>query len=254
MSEKITANLEQTLKQSLFETIGARAIYPGYPSIRLDITHPLVADQVEQGKITHLPEGPWNTGTPKLQVYPDENKINQWLQDGYSLDAQRRPLHPWLIDMLQDINVGVVTGTGAYWNMGPNKTADPIIIAEELDNSYLFLIQRSDNGLWALPGGFIDQDEDAATAACREAFEEGGIIIDSPSYQLYSGVVADMRTTAYAWAETTALVFKTLNRQTPVIDPNEVLAAKWFALNSLPQDFHGSHKALVEEALRYENL
>ncbi len=39
----------------------------------------------------------------------------------------------------------------------------------------ILLIQRSDNGKWALPGGWSDVGETAAETAVREAFEETGL-------------------------------------------------------------------------------
>jgi ADP-ribose pyrophosphatase YjhB (NUDIX family) len=42
-------------------------------------------------------------------------------------------------------------------------------------NSDVLLIQRSDNGNWALPGGAIDLGESMAEAAIRETLEESGI-------------------------------------------------------------------------------
>lgn len=253
--EKIPTNdLETTLKNALFETLGSRPPYPGYPAVRLDHTNRVVADQLASGVITLLPDGPWDAGTAKLKSFPTARMSKEWQNQGYGVDSLGRPLHPWIRDMLQNPEVGVVTGTGAYWSMGPNKTADPIIIAEEHGQSYVFLVQRNDNGLWALPGGFIDPGENAATAAAREAFEEGGILLDMPQAQIYSGVVADMRTTAYAWAETTALAFRLHSRQQPRIDKNEVSAGHWFPTNDLPSELHGSHLALVREVLRNGNV
>lgn len=39
----------------------------------------------------------------------------------------------------------------------------------------LLLIRRSDNGLWALPGGAMEVGETPSAAACREGWEETGI-------------------------------------------------------------------------------
>ena len=41
----------------------------------------------------------------------------------------------------------------------------------------VLLIRRSDNGLWALPGGALDLGESIADTAVRETYEESGIII-----------------------------------------------------------------------------
>lgn len=243
--------IERKLKQALFSTIQNQPPYPGYPETRLTHSHPEVARQLtERGVITALPDGPWDAGTDKLQSTLSPEDVRLLQLEGYSFDELSRPLHPWLSDMLQYDHVGVVTGTGAYWNMGPNKTADPIIVAREGDAAYVFLVQRNDNGLWALPGGFVDPGEQAAEAACREAFEEGGVVLTQAGATIYKGVVADMRTTAHAWAETTAILFEVNERQTPTIDVSEVSDARWFCLEDLPKNLHGSHSILLQEALK----
>ena len=39
----------------------------------------------------------------------------------------------------------------------------------------ILLIQRTDNGLWAMPGGLVDVGETVAEAAVRELWEEAGV-------------------------------------------------------------------------------
>lgn len=39
----------------------------------------------------------------------------------------------------------------------------------------VLLIQRADNGFWALPGGFVDVHESPAVCAARECLEETGL-------------------------------------------------------------------------------
>jgi ADP-ribose pyrophosphatase YjhB (NUDIX family) len=39
----------------------------------------------------------------------------------------------------------------------------------------ILLIQRTDNGLWAMPGGLVDVGETAAEGAVRELWEEAGV-------------------------------------------------------------------------------
>ena len=55
------------------------------------------------------------------------------------------------------------------WYDGPNYTADAVIINAVARR--ILLIQRKDTQ-WALPGGFVDPDEEALDAAKREAWEE----------------------------------------------------------------------------------
>jgi ADP-ribose pyrophosphatase YjhB (NUDIX family) len=44
-----------------------------------------------------------------------------------------------------------------------------------LPDGRIVLIRRRDSGLWGLPGGILDWDEDIATAAARELTEETGL-------------------------------------------------------------------------------
>ncbi|MCA9309136.1 NUDIX hydrolase [Candidatus Saccharibacteria bacterium] len=251
MSERSPkTDIEKFLKQALFNTIESLPTYPGYPEIRLTADDPVVAPQLATGGITRLPEGPWDAGYKKLKQQLSDDERRLLAMQGYTFDVHGRPLHPWLAEMLSNPKVGVVTGTGEYWSMGPNRTADPIIIATE-DQPYVFLVRRNDNGLWAFPGGFIDPGETADEAGRREAFEEGGITVGEPEAVLYDGVVADTRTTAYAWAETTALLYKVPRRMAPLIDPAEVSGAGWFPLSGIENTLHGSHGVLLREIHAY---
>ena len=51
------------------------------------------------------------------------------------------------------------------------------VIAKDDDGSVL-LIRRTDNGLWALPGGAQELGEDVKTAAVRECEEETGVVVE----------------------------------------------------------------------------
>ncbi len=42
----------------------------------------------------------------------------------------------------------------------------------------ILLIQRKDNGLWAMPGGVFEVGETPAEGACREAWEETGLRVE----------------------------------------------------------------------------
>ncbi len=58
------------------------------------------------------------------------------------------------------------------------KTADVVLLAERDNELHVLVIQRKYDpfaGVWALPGGHVDPDEEPVDAAVRELEEETGI-------------------------------------------------------------------------------
>lgn len=58
-----------------------------------------------------------------------------------------------------------------WLHMSPAAGAEAVIVHE----GKIMLIKRSDNGLWAVPGGLVEVGETLAEAAQRELWEETGI-------------------------------------------------------------------------------
>ena len=60
--------------------------------------------------------------------------------------------------------------------------ANSIVVAATafvLDDEHrVLLVRRSDNGLWALPGGAMDVGERVAQTAERETLEETGYVVE----------------------------------------------------------------------------
>jgi ADP-ribose pyrophosphatase YjhB (NUDIX family) len=190
-----------------------------------------------------VPDGPWNVGSRG----PLPADMRRQL-DGYECDFDDlgRPIHPWYKGLLE--SCGVVSGTGRYYNWGPNYTSDPVVITDELD-PHILLVQRADNGCWAFPGGFVDPGESAEMAGLRETREETGVSIEvDPIRIVYKGVVADERTTAHAWADTMAILWRPRNRQETYIS-EESKSVSWFPVDNLPDRLHGSHQKIIESAL-----
>jgi ADP-ribose pyrophosphatase YjhB (NUDIX family) len=61
---------------------------------------------------------------------------------------------------------------------GPNSIVSAVTVHVLDEQHRLLLIQRTDNGLWALPGGAQEFGEYIAETAVRETFEETGVTVE----------------------------------------------------------------------------
>lgn len=174
------------------------------------------------------------------------------------------PIHPWT-DILRSAGVVLPSGKGKYHFAGANKTADLVPIRVDKKEPMVQLIERTyPEGLWAVPGGFIDEGESGLQAAVREYTEETCSYIQdfNPALlPIYEGPVADTRMTANAWPETSAYLAildpyrsRLLSTETRVgRNPDEVRSIGWFTLAQvLDKPMFGSHRQMVE--LAFENL
>lgn len=165
---------------------------------------------------------------------------------GLELDARGRPLHPW-----RDVLTDLAEGKGFYWQWGPNYTVDPIVISHD-DQPKILLVKRSDNGKWALPGGFVDGDEIAYDAGIREVQEETHLSLEPVDTRYcYRGPVRDERSRLHAWSDTTAILWHA-ETAAPVYGGDDATQAQWFDLRDIATlgELHGSHATLIDMAIR----
>lgn len=59
-----------------------------------------------------------------------------------------------------------------------NSIVPSVTVVARNDAGEVLLIHKTDNGLWALPGGGVDVGESAVDAAVRETWEETGFNIE----------------------------------------------------------------------------
>jgi ADP-ribose pyrophosphatase YjhB (NUDIX family) len=72
----------------------------------------------------------------------------------------------------------------------PNSIVPAVTAVIENSNGELLMIERTDNGLWALPGGAQDFGESVTDAVEREVREETGLEVEVISL---SGIYSDPR-------------------------------------------------------------
>jgi 8-oxo-dGTP pyrophosphatase MutT (NUDIX family) len=72
----------------------------------------------------------------------------------------------------------------------PNSIVPAVTAVVKNENDELLMIERTDNGLWALPGGAQDLGESAIDAVRREVKEETGIDVEVTGL---SGIYSDPR-------------------------------------------------------------
>lgn len=174
------------------------------------------------------------------------------------------PIHPWT-DALRKAGIVLSAGKGKYYFSGANQTADLVPIRVDKKEPMVQLIERTNpEGMWAVPGGFIDKGESSLQAALREYTEEThGYIQDfNPALiPIYKGPVADTRMTANAWPETSAYLAildpyrsRLLSTETAAgRNQAEARSIGWFTLKQvLNMTMFGSHRQMVE--LAFENL
>ena len=121
-----------------------------------------------------------------------------------------------------------------YFEVGPMASGEAAVFHA----GKLLLVRRTDDGLWALPGGITDPGETLATTAQRELWEEAGIY--GPVTQLLG--IFDSR----LWHSDKRIHFYHAVFLIEVTDPTprpspEVSAADYFAETELPPLSPGHH-------------
>lgn len=112
-------------------------------------------------------------------------------------------------------------------------TVDILLFRTVNNQQEILLIQRLKEPFkdyWALPGGFVDKDEDLEDAAKRELEEETSIKIDAlQQFRAYGKPDRDPR------GHTVSILFYgTVDEKTIAIAQDDAKSVKWFSLNDLP--------------------
>jgi len=130
----------------------------------------------------------------------------------------------------------------------PAVTTDAVIFAVCRDERYVLLIKRGRppfEGMWALPGGFLDIDEELEAGVKRELEEETGLTgIELKQLKAYGAVDRDPR------HRTISVVFYGItDRRHKVKGMDDAAEARWFPLTDLPP-MAFDHAGIVADAVR----
>ncbi len=130
----------------------------------------------------------------------------------------------------------------------PMVTVDMIVIRVNNSLAEILLIERGKEpfaGMWALPGGFVDMDEDLQDAAHRELQEETSLLVDELSqFKTYGKPGRDPR------GRTISIVFhgKVEYHCSAIRSGDDAADTRWFNINELP-DLAFDHAVIVKDFL-----
>lgn len=133
----------------------------------------------------------------------------------------------------------------------PAYTTDALLISKEAESNYVLLIQRGIEpfkGSWALPGGFVNMDEDILTACARELEEETHLSgISLKQFYTFGAINRDPRHRTIS-----TVFYSILNSRLPVQGGDDAANAQWFDMCKLPH--LAFDHAMIIEKFRKEKL
>lgn len=132
----------------------------------------------------------------------------------------------------------------------PAFCCDTVVCCGPAEARKVLLVQRGTEpfaGCWALPGGFVDEDERPVAAARRELAEEAGVIWEGPMVPI--GAFGDPGRDPRGWTVSAAYLAD-LGLDEPLIVPGDDAAeARWFFADELPDKLAFDHGEIVAAAL-----
>ncbi len=131
----------------------------------------------------------------------------------------------------------------------PMVTVDAVVFRKNGTNTEVLLIQRGHypyEGMWALPGGFVDMEETLEEAVVRELKEETGLTgIKLEQLHAFSDIHRDPR------GRNISIIFWGMasTDNSSVEGGDDAADARWFTIDQLPE-LAFDHKKVIELALK----
>lgn len=139
-----------------------------------------------------------------------------------------------------------------YSHPRPMVTADTVLMRGTAAGLEVLLIKRKNEphtGSWALPGGFVDMDEELEIAAARELAEETGVTdVPLEQFHAFGKVGRDPRGRSITIGFVGML-------QSPDTSPtlqagDDAADAQWFPITNLPETAF-DHTEIIDTALSW---
>jgi 8-oxo-dGTP diphosphatase len=130
-------------------------------------------------------------------------------------------------------------------------TVDAVVVKKTPDYELLLIKRKNEpfKNCWALPGGFVDENEDLEAAAKRELEEETQIKIDAlEQIGAFGKPFRDPRSHVVSIA-----YFGEVPENTIAVASDDAKEAQWFSVNNLPT-LAFDHLEIIEKALKQTNL
>lgn len=133
----------------------------------------------------------------------------------------------------------------------PMVTVDAIVIKENAETKKVLLIKRLNNpfkDFWALPGGFVDADEDLKQAAIRELKEETSLNINTlKQFAAYGSPGRDPRGHSVS-----IVYFAKVSEELNAMAGDDAKELAWFDINDLPS-LAFDHDEIIEDFIDWIN-
>ena len=116
----------------------------------------------------------------------------------------------------------------------PALTVDAVVVTRDVHPRVL-LIQRKHDPFaecWALPGGFVEQNEALVDAARRELLEETGAVVEDLE-PLYTA--GDPNRDPRGWTVSVVFLARVNAKKLKPRAADDAKAVKWFRLDDLPE-------------------
>jgi 8-oxo-dGTP diphosphatase len=134
--------------------------------------------------------------------------------------------------VLPKIGVGVMLLRNNKVLLG-KRNADPQKADSELHGE----------GAWTMPGGKLEFGEKLVECAYREVLEETGIRVDKEKLKIVS-VADDIAPDAHF--VTIGFLCPEFSGEAKLMEPEEIIEWKWFALDNLPSPLFGPSRKILE--------